>query len=987
MKKTLLTLIPTLFCITLIVFISRDYQNEQSSGRFIASSDQPFFTTRIPVNDNLFEMSPPEREIINLVSNIPEGLEGSSRMDWITAHSGIENNNLYIRDSKYSVSPKQIEGKVDEYLANFKNRLFDVAEKYDGAIEEINGVKWLTVHRGLEFWNELLEQGSEETQKAARIFMSQFVMKGNYGNSLKLFDHFNKGYSDNSLFIRTSLYDPAEKEILENLAKNTGNAIFQHGDYMIMGRGPSFYVINQVISEASDLPEKEKDVLLTKLERIIRFSEFSQIPVGMDYSQGAAAFYSPLGNEMKFVIPSRADLNTFTHEITHARFQKFLKRTETWAKERKLAIPYEITGPSMGDGSAFGGFTNLLNELNSWRIGESFSGGMTDEEILKVLRDSYGHQAGEKAVKDFAAFWNPQTVKDRSVPKIILDSIKRLNGMNDDELYQYGKRALRSSDYTTRLNYINLLKARYSDELSVRHRKLAEQIAKRSVEKDITTTYSRFLFGEQAEVKGVTRSQEGSYKKYKELLDRASSFSDEFSSEKYGYIPSKIGFEYSSFLYFTKEQGITDYERAKALFEKELGEYGVIDDPVGEKELRAIFGSSGDDIISKIDHYLVEINNNLKFEDVWKQFLEKPSYDLRQIISSKFIGELSDDIIRELVRLSLLEESGSTLREKCVEILEDYLSSKGFKSLKSDITTIKNNESQRLFNIKKGVAEDLYISKGRRKAGELMEGLPVDLDSVVAKYLYDGNRSVHKLGLLNLLSEYTYPSEFPEVYKKTVISLSDKNAPKFNKWIARMFFTPSSNISLSYPAWGMKLAHDLMEKKDLAFDVYEFVGEFYRMYSKSMLPGPQLSGSNNYKITKKIVQDFKKAKNKFSKEERVFYDQALDHLWTLAQDDHKQSRYASIFAISNYPGFVTGLEENLYQAIKSDNEDLRHFALSLYTMVDDGALPKIDRYMKSKSFRERISKLSELDRHYIKLRRSVVSSTSKSCFELITPFL
>jgi len=261
------------------------------------------------------------------------------------------------------------------------------------------------------------------------------------------------------IFDTNSLEPKALKDVLAS-ARRQGFSTARFGDSLIMGRGHSFHLTVDVLREAEHLDDPE---LKDSFTRILRVMTHTGLGLTEGYEKGVQAYYSHALNVLACTMPSRADLSTFCHEVTHARFDRLAQKISSWAEKKKLVVPFEIDGPPPVSGEEiFGGFFNLLNELNSYRVGNRFDGHTSDQEILAYLKENYGGQAGEQTVSEFCDVWPASSLGGRSVPRLLLDSVRTLNRLNPEQVQALGERALLSGRMIDQIDFLRLVNAHYA---------------------------------------------------------------------------------------------------------------------------------------------------------------------------------------------------------------------------------------------------------------------------------------------------------------------------------------------------------------------------------------------------------------------------------------------------------------------------------------------------------------------------------------------
>jgi hypothetical protein len=301
-----------------------------------------------------------------------------------------------------------------------------------------------------------------------------------------------------SFIFSTELFTEEDLNKLSSLALYKKYEFRKIGPRWLIGNGFSYLIMQDLLGKGDALSDP---LLKIQFERIVRYHENSGTPVIFDYAQGASAYFSPSQQMMAFVIPSRSSLNSYTHEMMHSRFEKFKQRLDSWLKAKKYSVPFQIDGPALDGLAAYfsmhGGLFNLLNELNSWRIGQSFHGQVSDKDILDKLTMLYGPQAGYEATDLLNKVWTPEKLLNLSVPYLIYGEIKKFNSMSNEEIIQMGLEGLADGDSIWTLNFLIMFSHRHFEKSPVAQDALfvLNKIASRSKEPQVLKKIELIKFG------------------------------------------------------------------------------------------------------------------------------------------------------------------------------------------------------------------------------------------------------------------------------------------------------------------------------------------------------------------------------------------------------------------------------------------------------------------------------------------------------------
>jgi hypothetical protein len=382
----------------------------------------------------------------------------------------------------YSAYRAKLNNKLETIKAALpeilKKQFESTLSRYPHSSAESNELTTYSIPRGLEFWADFVSSEDFNTRVAASAFLNSRESAEDAAN--RIVKGMISPLRHESRVLNESTLTPPERTAVTRLAKAQMLNVGRWGRYMHVGGGNAFFILKDLFSAASQLTDP---ALLARFGRVIRFLAVTGIGVINDQGQGSEAYYTPMGDEMAYVMPSRGNLDTTAHELNHARFDRFVKRLTSWSKAKGYALPYEIDGPTNGY-PGLGAFENLLDELNSWRIGESFSDKISDSKILQILHRSYGSQVGLENAQLFSETWTPAAVAGQSVPRLMLDRTRALNGVKDAELDSFGRDALKSGDVVKAHNVLRLIIARHPDlkTLPTERKALIEKFVRHSNE-------------------------------------------------------------------------------------------------------------------------------------------------------------------------------------------------------------------------------------------------------------------------------------------------------------------------------------------------------------------------------------------------------------------------------------------------------------------------------------------------------------------------
>lgn len=869
--------------------------------------------------------------------------------------------------------------KFESALASFQERfphilkshIEETLSKYPHETIQKDGAQIITVNRGIEFWIDLVTHQDPERRAAAQIFLKRSFAEEYIGLPGNFVESIIGEFDRVTRILKADTFTEAEWRAITTLAQAQKYSISRHGNYVLLGTGQSFHLTNEVFIEAKRLSDP---ILQGRFVRVIEFLSTRGINIEIAEHQGAAAFFSPLENKIAYVMPSRGDLDSYTHEGTHARFQRFQGTLRKWAEKKGYAIPYQVDGPSIGLFADFGGYMNLLNELNSWRIGTSFSGPMTDREILKLLKDSYGRQAGKAAANAFGRLWPTSRVNNKSVPFLILEATKALNKMSDSEVLDYGREAVRSKDEIGQHNFLQLTFARFKAgeipneflDMVLGLKDSGHTDAVKSVAKQI----SSHLTNDDGKSSRSTSEQR---KAYDEFSNRADEWFKTLKNARVRVIPLDFTFDYKAVLFRAAQTNSKDYPTVIAELRAEFGN-GKIYPSEDERSLfEDILRERGKTFEEKLARHLEEINGK-GFEILWSEFIKKPDYDIQKLLAEHHSERFTARHIQRLFTVALDRRQNEYDQGKAIGLIEKVFEKLGFETIYETFEYPSMIRQQRSMNRSNGLPLDSYLPVLRSPNPSHWLFSP-ETDRLLAEKMFDGKPGVYRLDLINFITKFTYPEELPNLRSRIIdiITTDTTDINKYDFWVARMFLVPEKSfISKTHIAWGETVANAVLKDKTPNITALEFVAEFYRLAVSQSLPGRSSLLRTKDQLDENVRLEVRAASRKPSHRQKQLLRRAGIDLWRLLGHENDKVRRAARYAIATHPAFLLEVEDRILNALRAKDSKFRLEAIQLVSFTKPGFLPKVERYLESESF-----ELRPGERDFLELRLTPEERMSK----------
>ncbi|MCB9026418.1 MAG: hypothetical protein H6625_08895 [Bdellovibrionaceae bacterium] len=856
-----------------------------------------------------------------------------------------------------------------------RDHLEEVLSRYPHEIVNKENAQIVTIQKGIEFWIDLINHQDLERRAAGLIFLSRHFTEEYFGLAGSLAKALTDQYLRLTRIIKEDTFTESEWKSIVSLIQTRNYSISKHGKYLLIGSGQSFFLTNEIFNEADRLNDP---LQLERFQRIADFLAAKGVNIDIGEHQGAAAYFSPNANKIAYVMPSRGDLDTFTHEGTHARFQSFLDTLEKWIEKKSFAIPYEIDGPKFSFLSDFGGYMNLLNELNSWRVGTSFSNLMSDQEILKKLKDSYGRQAGQAAAKTFEQLWPLSRVNKKTVPSLILGSIKSLNSMSKNELLDYGLMAMNEKNEIKQISYLRRVNLRYnSSKIPQSIRRIVFDLQKVGETKEVQDFASRILEASLKVVESSMHSTMEQYKSYIEYSKKAKEWIETLKNEKIRVIPLDYGYELNLMLFFAAKTNAKDYSSLISELIIKFGNDKLISNEDGRNIFETILKVEGGSFEAKLMSHLNSLNEK-GFDFLWSEFLKKPSYDIKNLLIEHHLEKFTVQHIQDLISINLDKQQSSSHQNYALGLLENIFEYLDFSVIYEEFEYSDVNQMQMADNKRKNRPLDTQLKFKRipKKDHWLFDS---ETDILLASKMFDGKPGIYRLPMVNFVSKYTYPEELPILRDKIIriVTADGASLNDNNYWVARIFLVPQeNNFFETHIAWGEAVAKAILDDETPNVTALEFVSEFYRLAVSKTLPDSALFLLSKYQLDRRVRIKVRGEMRKASLYQKKLLKRSGYILWQLLGHEDTKVRRAARYAIASHPAFLLEVQDKILQSLKAKRSKFRFEALQLISLTKPGFLYKVDRYIESESF-----KLKSGESEFLELRQSPEEWFSKQKFE------
>lgn len=848
---------------------------------------------------------------------------------------------IALRQGDSRPSEEQRKAWLEKAPRLIKEHLMETLSRYPHTKTEENGAEIYQIPNGLEFWGDFAGPSDPEKRMAADIFLQtpeRRVFFKDY--AYQLASTVTRSYKTLTRILEGNRLTPAEYKALANLAEKNGQSLARYGRYIILGSGMAFHLANDIFRLAREIKDPVLDV---RFDRMLSFLANKGIDIDYDSHQGAALFYDPTGKRIAVVMPSRADPNGFKHEGEHGRVDPFSKRPTRLAAKKNQAIPYEIDGPYQLF-QDLGGFFNLLNELNSWRQGEAFDGGKTDEQILKILHDSYGPQAGQKAADTFARIWPPSKTQGISMPRLVLNEMRSINRLTRGGLALLGRKSLELQDAVWQHNFLRLLWARYSErEVPANLLALAQSIAREASEEIVRQTAVAILNGMKKvkEKKDVDKDWFARRKLLSEYNQKAEKWLRGFASDKIKIVPVDLRYESSALLAFAHETRISNYEELISKMKERFGDDLVTATDKEKKLFEKIMAQSEPSLDGKLRQYLEEYNA-VGFSVLWNEFSLEPTSEVANLLTANHKDGFKKEQVGQLIQWAL-ENAQDKHQALAMTLLVELFEAHGFDFIYPAHVLKEMQETQRKMNLanKLDPEADLPTNRTPNPAHPF---LAAGVDEALTQYMFNGKPGTHRLKIINLIIQKTSPEELPLLHRKVLEVITNPSSSPYDFWVAREFLTPDEAYKSLRPhiRWGEDAARVVMLDWKANLTALEFVGEFYRTSTGNMLTGPAWGDRRESQLDAKARGEAEKAIAQYTPEQSAFYRKALEDLWHLLAHENRKVRTAALYAAAVNPVLLLGLEDKLAAESKFDSSVYRGSVIKFASMMRPGFSPKLD---------------------------------------------
>jgi hypothetical protein len=240
-----------------------------------------------------------------------------------------------------------------------------------------------------------------------------------------------------------------------------------------------------------------------------------------------------------------------------------------------------------------------------------------------------------------------------------------------------------------------------------------------------------------------------------------------------------------------------------------------------------------------------------------------------------------------------------------------------------------------------------------------------ELDQLLADKMFDGQSGSHRLELINLLSQRTYPEELPRLKARLLEVITADDANAYDQWVARMFLVPNDVMFKTHIRWGEDLAAAIMSDATPSTTALEFVGEYYRMSMAKALPGPRWGDYTSQRLDAKARGEAIEEMKKLSDLEKTRLAKSVKDLSSLNANAKRVVEVSARYAITSHAAFVLSLEPDLARAIKGADAAARLRALYVVSMTEPGFVPMVDEVLASADFKP----ANEIERNLVQMRK------------------
>lgn len=826
---------------------------------------------------------------------------------------------------------EQAQAQVQRMPALLKAHFAAVLARHPHKTGERAGAAVHTVEDGLAFWADFASPKDPEARAAAAVFMQSSARRiFDKDLSYSLVRSLCSELSAVSRVVDAAALSKEDRDALTRLAEERGLKTSRSGRWLLVGSGAGFHLMRSVLADAASLKEPAQQA---KLDKVLGFLARRGIDIDQDQHLAAAAFYHPLDRRLAFVMPSRADLNTFSHEGTHARFHAFEDGLDRWLAKRGWALPYEDDGPAVAL-IGHGGYFSLLNELNSWRLGESFDKeGKDDAGIIAVLRDSYGRQAGAEAAAEFGRLWSEARVKGVSVPRLIVESVRALNRLDEAGADDLGRRALEAGEPGPQRDFLRLAAARSRKGATIdgERRRLVAALAARGADEGVRSAAEGLL--RPAGTEPAPGSRSAARKARRAYGEAAAEWVKGLAAEG-AIIPFDLGFGAEKVFRFAHERGLSDYDAVIAGLQERFGAEEVSPSRSERALFEAVAARPEAGLEAKLRGYLADFNAR-GFEALWAEYAKTPDYDLRELLVEKHKAEFTAAHAAQLVRWALAGDTPEALKTGAASLLEGLMSATGLDTIYPSHQLDSLRAMQRSMNASRGADPDAFMPANRPR-GPAHPLLGPEVDRALAQGMFDGNPGIHRLKVIELVTQRTYPEELPALRRRVVEVITDAKAARFDQWVARMFMVPADSVLYqAHARWGASVARAVLGGERPNATALEFVGEHLRQGLGPALKGPSW-GRTLGRLDAKARAEALAAVAGYSAEDADVYREALDDLWRLMNHPDPKVAKSARYAVAERPVFFIGLEGRLAAAPRTPGLG------ELLAMTEPGFVPALE---------------------------------------------
>ncbi len=335
--------------------------------------------------------------------------------------------------------------------SGYRNYLNFILKNHTYIISDDSSV--IKIGDGIRFWSDFMQYASFNLlgfkDAKSKIFHRHLIKYFPEAESITSFIIKLLGDVDQTLILDDNIIlkniSISKLDLILNFLEMNGVLYSKHGNFLVLGKGHSFFLFNDLLYKAQNLTSSS---FIKDFQRALRFISFNNIPL----------IVSPDLTGSSFNISESINIKQFISDITQMRLYKFSKRVNSWQRTFLNGTfsrgVYSLKGP-VGD-YWDGGYLRALYQYEKVKQLNPLD---DHQQLIEKVENKLSEQFGNRGtIKTFESLWGDELSRGVSVPFLLRDGIRRTKKTYNSNLLELDDSAIAAIPRTTRLDMYSVAK-------------------------------------------------------------------------------------------------------------------------------------------------------------------------------------------------------------------------------------------------------------------------------------------------------------------------------------------------------------------------------------------------------------------------------------------------------------------------------------------------------------------------------------------------